>query len=58
MLQNIPKIGEYRRTERLLHGKLTCSIYNDRVYGIWTVADTGHIVLPTSILLVNITCKP
>ena len=42
MLQNMPKIGEDRKTERQKdcytanwHGR----IYNDRVYGIWTVAD-------------------
>jgi hypothetical protein len=57
----MPKIGEDRKTERQKdcytanwHGR----IYNDRVYGIWTVADIRHIVLPTSFLLVDITCKP
>jgi hypothetical protein len=58
MLQNIPKIGEDRRQKDCYTANWHGRIYNDRVYAIWTVADIRYIVLPTSFLLVNITCKP
>ena len=59
MLQNMPKSGKIERQKDYYTANWHGRMYNDRVYGIWTVAaDIRYIVLPTSFLLVNITCKP